>query len=312
MRIIRDLEELKEARPSAITLGTFDGVHLGHRRILDILRMTAAERRLQSVLITFEPHPQIVLRPDRVPELKLLTTTEEKLSLLDAAGVEVCFVMKFSSEMASMTGDEFVRKILFEGLNMRVCILGHDHAFGKNRSAHYDTVKNLGLQWGFDVVKIEPVQPSGQVISSTMIRNLIREGHVARAKDFLGRPYGLKGAVTEGSKRGRQIGFPTANIEVPDHKLIPRNGVYACLAKLEGQTVKAMVNIGVRPTFNSAERPTVEAHLLEWTGNLYGSMLELLFLDRIRDEQRFESIDALRAAIQEDVKIAVSKIFTNI
>lgn len=312
MRIIHDLNELEDRAPSAITLGTFDGVHLGHRSILNVLHSTAVARRLRSILITFEPHPQLVLRPHRIPELKLLTTTEEKLELLKASSVDVCLVMKFTADIASMTGETFVQKILFESLGMRVCILGHDHAFGKNRSAHYDTVKNLGRQLGFDVVRIEPVQPSGQLISSTVIRNLIREGDVAKANGFLGRPYGISGAVIEGAKRGRQIGFPTANIDVPDHKLVPKNGVYACLARIGDQSIKAMVNIGVRPTFNNVALPTVEAHLLDWSGNLYGMRLELLFLERIRDERRFESVDALRDAIQDDVKIALKQVFTNI
>ncbi len=310
MRVIHDLSEAKGDQPCALTLGTFDGVHLGHQEILRRLRTSAAENNLQSVVITFDPHPQLVLRPERVPELQLLTTTDEKLEWMAEAGVDLCYVMKFSRDVASMTGPEFVKRILVDGLRMERCLLGHDHAFGKNRSANFETLQTLGQSLGFSVEKIMPVRPGQVTVSSTLIRSHLRRGEVKQANELLGRPYRIKGRVVEGSKRGRVVGFPTANIQVPENKLIPANGVYAGQATIHNQAMNVMVNIGIRPTFNNEATSTVEAHLLNWTGNLYGDDLEVGFLARIRDERKFESIDELKAAIERDTKFAINNVFT--
>ncbi len=311
MRIIRDIATYQDQKPSVITLGTFDGLHVGHRAVLEELVAETRRRAYQSVLITFHPHPQLVLHPDRIPELRILTTTDEKLEVISNCGIDVCYVLPFTKEVADQTGEQFVRDLLITRFHMRCCILGYDHAFGKDRSAHLETLEVLGSELGFDVKQVARVSPDPGKVSSSVIRRALDAGDIRLANRYLGRRYSLTGTVVAGEMRGRQLGFPTANIRVSDSlKLIPRDGVYAGCIHVGDSVHDAVINIGHRPTFGTNGR-SVEAHVLQWSGDLYGLEVKLTFLERLRDERKFGSPEDLRQAIQKDIQTALSSVFTS-
>ncbi len=286
---------------SVATVGTFDGVHRGHwsliRRVVDAAR---AEHR-PAVLLTFDPHPLRIVRPDVAPPL--LTTPEEKIEVLAESGLDYAVFLRFDRGTAALTPREFVERVLAGRLGVARLIIGYDHGFGRGRSGGVDTLRELGAELGFDVEVVGPV--GGETpISSTRIRNALLEGDVLAAAEGLGRPYTLRGRVIRGDGRGRTLGFPTANLEVPDpSKLIPREGIYAARAAVNGGWVDGVMHIGPRPTFPGAG-PTLELHLFDFDGDLYGRQLTVSFCARIRGVESFPSVEALVVAMEGDCDAA--------
>ncbi len=298
MKIFKGIEEITpEYRSSVITIGNFDGIHLAHQEILRRVVREARERKTHSVVITFDPHPQRVLHPERRP-FYLLTTLEEKMRLIEALGIDAVLLITFTREFSAVTAEAFVREILWNGLRARKVFIGHDYAFGNRKQGNEDFLRSMGGMLGFEVESINTFMVGGHVVSSTNIRMAILEGDVRKAALLLGRPYSLEGTVIRGYQRGREIGVPTANIE-PGKELLPANGVYAVVVDLEGERLDGVLNVGFNPTFSN-DRLSVEVHLMNFEGELYGRSLTVSFIERIRSEMRFESPQKLVEQILAD------------
>jgi len=286
---------------TALTVGSFDGVHRGHQAVLAELARVARDRGLESAVITFDPHPLEIVNPAAAP--RLLTLTEEKLEQLRAVVARV-EVLPFTAELASLGPEEFTRQVLLERFGMRQLVLGYDHGFGRERSGDVALLRRLGSDAGFGVDEVDAVRDDGQPISSTLIRTAVAHGDLSSAARWLGRPYSLRGVVTRGEGRGRTIGIPTINLPAPDpRKLLPPDGVYAARVVWRGTRYDAMMNQGPRPTFGVAERG-LEAHLFDFTGELYGETVTVEWVRRLRDVQRFPSRDALVAQLARDARAA--------
>jgi len=300
MKIYRDISEITEAAKSALTVGTFDGFHLGHQSILEKIKRIAAEKGLQSTIITFDPHPRRVLNNPNGGEVSILTTTAEKLRIFQEAGIDQVLVIPFTKEFAKISSAEFVEDILVGKLAMEDIVIGHDHHFGRNREGGFQILEKLGETLRFSVHQVPEYKKDGEVISSSLIRNLLLNRDVEKAAAFMGRPYSLFGIVIHGNGRGREIGFPTANLQV-DHeaKLIPGGGVYAVDVLLDNALYQGMMNIGTRPTFDF-ESLTLEVHIFNFDAYIYGKMLEVRFKKFIRREKKFPGIEALRAQLEKD------------
>jgi len=291
-------------RPAVVTLGTFDGVHRGHQAVLAEVtrRARAAAGNLTSVLVTFEPHPLAVVNPAAAP--KLLTLPEEKKDLVAAHGIEQFVLMPFTPAVAQLDATAFVRRLCDE-YAMRELVMGYDHGFGRGRAGDVELVQRLARDQDFAVAVVDPVRDNGQPISSTLIRTTLAHGDLEAAARWLGRPYGIRGAVVRGAGRGRSIGIPTINLASPDsRKLLPPDGVYAVRARLQdGRTFGGMMNQGPRPTFGEAAR-TLEIHLFDFDGDLYGETVDVEWVRRLRDVQAFPSRDALVAQLERDRQAA--------
>ena len=284
---------------SVVTVGTFDGVHRGHQAIIDHLQSRARQRAGVSTLISFDPHPRAVVHGEEVP---LLTTVDERASVLEHYGLDRFVVIPFSMDFARMDPVDYVEEILVQTVGLREITVGYDHRFGRDREGDVDLLRACGSEHGFDVDVIPPQEVDEDVVSSRKIRETLEtEGDVTAAAEQLGRPYQLKGIVARGEGRGREIGYPTANLALNDpRKLVPKRGVYATRVTLpDGDTRGGMMNIGRRPTFDEME-VTVEVHLFDFEGDLYGETLSVQFLQRLRDEQKFDSADALATQLSED------------
>jgi riboflavin kinase/FMN adenylyltransferase len=284
---------------TVVTIGNFDGVHLGHRAILARVLQRARELDAQAVAITFEPHPLKVLRPEM--NLPLLTTGDQKLALLAACGLDAVVVLPFTLELAALPARDFVRQYFGERLQVREVVVGHDYRFGRGREGDIDLLREMGQQHGFTVQVVWAVEAEGAVVSSSLIRALLRLGKVAEAARLLGRPYGVGGQVVRGKGRGAKLlGVPTANLR-PANELLPASGIYAVRVRRGAQTLPGVANIGTCPTFDNQEL-SLEVHLLEFSsGELYGENLEVRFVSRLREERRFSSIEALAAQIRADI-----------
>jgi riboflavin kinase/FMN adenylyltransferase len=303
VRIVRDLADLPPA-PSVVTIGVYDGVHLGHRAVLRLVRDLADARGLQSLCVTFDRHPAEVVRPESAPAL--LTTTEQKLELLDASGfLDVCFVLHFDAARSREAADDFVREVLVEHARARLVVVGVDFHFGRDRGGSVPMLERMGAELGFEVlgVGLEAAE-GGTVYSSTVIRERLATGDVEGAAELLGRPYELRGPVVEGDRRGRELGFPTANVMVPARMCLPGDGIYAgTFVGADGVERPAAISLGRRPTFyEQADLSLLEAHVLDFAGDLYGQDAKVSFVARLRGEERFESVDALVAQIARDVE----------
>ena len=280
MQVIRDLSTLSPGGRSAITVGTFDGFHLGHRAILDALRDAAAPNGLTPTIVTFDPHPRKVVGKPGQPVV-LLTTTREKLAIFEEAGIARCVVIPFSREFAALSSEAFIA-LLHERLHIGAMVIGYDHHFGKNREGGIEQLEALGARHGFGVAQVPPLQIDGEPVSSTRIRRCLEDGDAAGAARLLGRPYALTGTVVRGDQRGQTMGFPTANLEIDDaDKLIPARGVYAVDVTVGAARYRGMMNIGVRPTFDF-DRLTLEVHLFNFSASLYGEELTVFFRQYIR------------------------------
>jgi riboflavin kinase/FMN adenylyltransferase len=303
MDVIRGLDRIPPKYAcSVVTIGNFDGIHLAHRDLLGKVVDEAQKRQCSGVVLTFEPHPQKVLHPERKP-FYLLTTLEERLKLIEGLGIDAVVLIEFTQDFAKTTAEEFVRGILWDKLHLEKLIIGHDTAFGNRKSGNEDFLRGMGRALGFDVEAIDAVQMDGVVVSSTSVRHTLLEGDVRRAMKLLGRPYNLGGTVVKGYRRGSEIGIPTANI-ASEKELIPALGVYAVIAELDGGSHPGVLNIGYSPTFGDNQL-TVEVHLLDFPREeLYGKPLNVLFIDRIRDEMKFESPKELVKQIERDIERA--------
>ena len=301
MRIVAGSRALAgPLRRGVVTVGNFDGLHVGHQEILRIVTERARGGG-ESAVYTFEPHPRKVLRPESAP--RLLTTLEQKLELIEAAGVDVSVVEPFDADFAKLDAETFVREVLYARLRPQAVYVGYDFRFGHDREGSMRTLTELGPHLGFAVTIVPEVTVGGSDVNSTRIRELLGEGRVADASELLGRPYRVRGKVIEGDRRGRTLGFPTANLD-PENEVLPAQGVYAGRIRIldAGGTagLPAVVNVGRRPTFKDAAELLAEAHLIDWSGDLYGRRVELSFLERLREERRFPDVDALRRQIEAD------------
>jgi len=280
-----------------LALGNFDGLHRGHRKIIDRVRRVAGERGGTAVVMTFDPHPPRVVRPDKAPPL--LMTKAQKLDALARAGVQGAAVVRFTPELSQWDPETFVRAVLVEWLHVVEVWVGANFLFGHDRAGTYSLLRLLGGRYGFRAEKIDPVRYKEFVVSSTRVRRLVSEARVDEAGALLGHQYYIDGTVVPGDGRGRTIGFPTANLDT-DNELLPPHGVYATTATLDGVVRPSITNVGVRPTIDPTGPPTIETHLFGVDRDLYGRTLRLGFVQRLRDERTFESLDALRAQIAAD------------
>ncbi len=300
MRIFRSIEAFEGTRNAVVTTGTFDGVHVGHRKIISRMREVANKVNGETVLLTFDPHPRMVLFPDD-HGLQLLTTLDEKIALLEEAGVDNLIIHPFTREFSRITSIDFVRDILVEKLGTYRLVIGYDHHFGRNREGSFEHLVEFGPLYGFEVEEIPALEVQDVSVSSTKIRKALEEGDVSTATEYLGAHYLLNGFVVEGNKIGRTLGFPTANIRVDNTtKQIPADGVYAVIVVVNGKKLKGMLNIGQRPTVNALQSRTIEVHIIDYDGDLYGSSIELQFIQRVRNEQKFNGLDELRTQLEKD------------
>ncbi len=304
MKIYHGIEDFKPLGNAVVTSGTFDGVHLGHQQILKRLREVARKVDGETVLITFWPHPRLVLFPDQ-KDLLLLNTFEEKAALLREFGIEHLLRIPFTREFSNMSSEEFIRKILVETIGTRKLVIGYDHRFGKNREGSFEHLKLHAPEYGFEVEEIPRHEVDNLVVSSTKIRHALLEGDMFTATELLGRPYGISGRVVRGQKIGRILGFPTANIEI-DHanKLIPAFGAYAVKVIYEGETFNGMMNIGMRPTVGGRTR-TLEVNIFDFDRDIYGDTLNLQFIAHIRNEKPFPDIESLKNQLISDKEAAL-------
>jgi riboflavin kinase / FMN adenylyltransferase len=288
---------------TAITVGTFDGVHRGHQDVLARLVSRASAAGLPSLLVTFDPHPLEVVNPAAAPAL--LTTREEKLVALEATGLDYVAVLPFDAAMAALPAEEFVDRILLRTFRMRSLLIGHDHGFGKGREGSVETLRALGAARAFDVEVVAPVQGTdGRPISSSVIRRAVAGGELDAAASALGRPYSLRGPVVTGEGRGRSLGYRTVNVEPPSpRKLLPPDGVYAVQVETTQGRFGGMLNLGGRPTFDDTRR-TIEAHLFEASGDFYGDIVQVAFVRRLRETRRFDGPEALMAQLADDERAA--------
>ncbi|HEY5592568.1 MAG TPA: bifunctional riboflavin kinase/FAD synthetase [Paludibacter sp.] len=299
MRIIYQTE-LENFLPCVATVGFFDGVHTGHRFLIEELKALAHTQNLESVVITFATHPRKVLNSDFQPDL--LTTLSEKLIQLESTGIDICVVLDFTVEMANLSAYEFLKKILLEQFNVHTLLVGHDHRFGHNRADGFPEYKNYGQMLGMEVIQAKRYKTDeDQHISSSEIRTALLKGDIKHANLLLSYEYSIRGKVIDGFKVGRKIGFPTANIEPEDNsKLIPAIGVYAVRVRWNNQVYKGMLNIGHRPTLDNGKKISIEVHIIDFDEDIYQETLEIDFFRKIRDEQKFNSIDELIVQLQKD------------
>ncbi|MBN1279877.1 MAG: bifunctional riboflavin kinase/FAD synthetase [Chlorobium sp.] len=291
------------AADSAVTIGSFDGVHLGHRKIISSMLETARQQSLQSVVVTFDPHPRLVLKGGDGEKLEILTTIEEKIGQIASLGVDMLVVVRFTPDLASWSSETFIGELLVRTLSAKQVTVGYDHGFGRDRSGSGATLAELGAAYGFAVQVVGELRIDGAHVSSTRIRALLHNGEIAAANSFLGAPYMVSGKVVDGRKLGRLLGFPTVNLRLSDPgKLLPRSGVYAATTSIDGYRYKAMMNIGNRPSFPSEGGKSVEAHILGYSAMLYGRDMRFSLHGFLRDEVKFASLSALRLQLEKDKK----------
>ncbi|MDN3670940.1 bifunctional riboflavin kinase/FAD synthetase [Echinicola jeungdonensis] len=299
MKIYEGLEHFKPVNNAVVTSGTFDGVHLGHQKILARIRDIANKIKGETVLITFWPHPRLILYPEE-HNLRLLTTFEEKAKMLESFGVDHLVTIPFTKEFSQLTGEEFVQQILVEKIQTRKLVIGYDHRFGKNREGSFDHLQANKEKYGFDIEEIPRADVDHVGISSTKIRMALESGEIQVANEFLGREYEINGIVIKGQQIGRSIDFPTANIHVPsNYKLIPSDGAYAVHIKVKDEIYQGMLNIGNRPTVDGLEK-TIEVHLFDYEGNLYDQQITVYFKEFLRPERKFANLDELKAQLEKD------------
>lgn len=303
MKIFHGTENANILRPTVLTLGVFDGLHLGHQKIMEtVVKRTKAVDAVPTA-ITFDPHPRAVLYPEKAPPL--LQTLDQRLANFEVLGIEQAIVIRFNKKFAGQDAEAFIREIIHDRLQAKEIYLGHGFAFGKNRGGNIELLKKMSEELGFHADEVEEVRLRGYRISSSRIRQLLKEGKVNLVRRMLGRPYGVEGVIIRGDRRGHTIGFPTANLK-PHNRVIPKFGVYATAILIEGKWRKGITNVGVRPTFKEDDEPSIETYIFDFDGDLYGDVLRVRFLHRIREERKFRGIDELKSQIQKDTKIALT------
>lgn len=303
METVQGISQFNSSENTAITIGTFDGVHIGHKQILERLINNAKKAKLKSTVLTFFPHPRMVLQKDA--EIKLLNTLSEKQKILEKMGLDYLIVHPFTKEFSRLSSMEFVRDVLVNKLNVKSVVIGYDHRFGRNRNASIQDLVSFGNTFDFKVEEI-PAQEIDEVsVSSTKIRNALLNGDVQTANTYLGYEYSICGQVVEGQGLGKDLGFPTANLKMGEsYKLIPQNGVYIVHCEFENQAASGMMNIGVKPTVDGSTK-SIEVNLFNIDQNLYQKNIRVHFLKKVRDEQKFESLNALSHQLHKDKKIAL-------
>ena len=303
LEVYNSTHDFFSAEPVVLTIGTFDGVHAGHRAVIDVLRSKAEEIGGKTALLTFQPHPRVILHPEN-HGLKLLNSMDERMSLLEGSGLDFLFVEDFNLDLARLTPLDYVKTFLAEGIKPSIVVIGDDHRFGRNREGDFSALTEMGKMFGFEVIALDAEHINDIRVSSTKIRDAINIGDVKHASELLTKNFPLSGKVVSGDKIGREIGYPTANLMVDDElKIIPLNGVYAVWAHSQsGEKHMAMLNIGNRPTVSTSHDLSIEVFLLDFEGDLYGQNLEVEFVQRIRGEQKFSDITELKKALQEDEK----------
>lgn len=306
MKTIHGIENFPASEGSIVTIGTFDGVHLGHQQILKQLIDTSQQSKLKSVLLTFFPHPRMVLQPDI--SMRLIQTIEEREKALRKTGLDYLVIHPFSEKFSRLSADDYVKQILVDKLNVRKVVVGYDHRFGRNRTASLEDMYNYADIYDFEVIEIDAKKIKSTAVSSTKIRKAIDEGDIALANSYLGDPFTLEGVVVHGDKRGRELSYPTANIELQNkHKIIPKQGVYLIQSDLDNEVVYGMMNIGTKPTFDTTN-PSIEVHFFDWNGDLYDQTLQVKLLKWVREEQKFDSVEELQAQIHADERYCRSYI----
>lgn len=302
MAKIVHLNHVERVENSIITVGTFDGVHRGHRVLINTVLEKARRRKGRSVVVTFDPHPREIINPGKAG-IKLLSTLEERSELLSELDVDEMVVIPFDRDFSLLTSEEFVRDIIWKKIGVSEFVIGYDHQFGRNREGTIETVQEIATELGFDVYVVSKQEVGDKTVSSSAIRKALQDhGDIELANRLLGRPYLLNGSVVHGDNRGKSIGYPTANIKLANpRKVIPKNGVYAVKTRVEGEYHNSMMNIGVRPTFDG-ESETLEVHLFDFDKTIYGNSIQVQFIKRIRDEQRFSDVESLKNRLDEDKK----------
>ncbi|MBI4595798.1 MAG: bifunctional riboflavin kinase/FAD synthetase [Candidatus Tectomicrobia bacterium] len=298
MEIVREVEKVSDKYPNVVlTIGNFDGLHLGHQVLINRVIKRAIELSGTSALITFEPHPLKVLAPEKCP--LFLNTFQEKVQMLEIMGLNLLICLDFTTEFAHITSRDFVEEVLVSKLKTKEVFVGHDFRFGQGREGTVDFFKKLGEELGFRAIEVQAIKVDNFTVSSTTLRTLVSQGEVEKAAKLLGRPYSIAGKVVSGEARGRKLGFPTANIQ-PVHELIPSNGVYAVRAEWQGRIYPGVANLGFRPTFKHNQL-SIEVHLFDFSGDLYDQELKVYFIEKLRDEKTFRGVEELIAEINKDV-----------
>jgi riboflavin kinase/FMN adenylyltransferase len=299
MRVFSNLSQLSVFKNSVITIGTFDGVHKGHQKLIARINFLASQLNGESVVITFHPHPRLLINPQD-NSLRLLNTVDEKISLLEKYGVNNLVVVPFSRDFSEQTANEYIENFLVKNFHPKQLVIGYDHKFGKDRSGDFHLLEQMGGKFDYAMEEIPKEMQDDIGISSTKIRQALQSGEIKLATELLGHSYALTGTVVRGLQNGRKIGFPTANIHVNDeHKLVPKTGVYAVHVWVNGNKFNGMLNIGYNPTFEGKEQ-TVEVNILDFAEDIYGSTIALEFIEFMRDEKKFTSVELLIEAIKSD------------
>ncbi len=304
MKIFHSINDFSSTKKTILTLGTFDGVHIGHKKILKKITQNTENEKYESLVLTFFPHPRMVLQEHS--DIKLLNTIDEKIDLLEKIGIENLVIHPFDEAFSRLTAEEFVSTILVDRFHIQKIIIGHDHRFGRNRTANIDDLIAFGKEYDFEVEQISVQEINDISVSSTKIRNALLEGDMALANGYLGYDYFLTGSIVKGKQLGRTIGFPTANLKIEEnYKLIPQNGVYIVKSIIDGQSVFGMMNIGFNPTVNG-QKQSIEIHYFDFNADLYNQKISVSILQRIRSEQKFESVDLLKEQLEKDKKTALA------
>lgn len=302
MKVFQNISEAKHIKNPVLTLGVYDGIHLGHQAIISQLNRIAKEIGGESVLLTFEPHPRITLNKG-ADSLQLLTLADEKTELLKDYGLQNLIIHPFTKEFSQLSADDFV-KLLVDEIGIHSMVIGYDHHFGKDRSGDFQELSRLSKIYGFDCVKVDEIKSEGNHISSTQIRNSLLEGNLEFAKKGLNRNYSLKGTVVDGDKLGRTFGYPTANLKVEKYKLIPGNGVYVVKVFIGDEVFKGLLSIGTRPTVTNTNEKRVEVYILDFDHDIYGKEIKLEFFKKLRDDQKFDSVEELIRQMDVDKSAA--------
>ena len=306
MSQVKNIEDYKNTAPTVVTIGTFDGVHFGHQKIIKRLINTGKLAGLKSVILTFFPHPRMVLQQDS--NIKLINTINERYTILQTLGLDYLLINKFTKALSRLSAEDFVKQILVDKLHAKKVIIGYDHRFGRNRNADINKLKEFGEIYGFEVEEISAQDIDDVSVSSTKIRKALNEGDIEKANSYLGYRFMLNGTVISGKGLGKKINYPTANIKIEEsYKIIPKQGVYIVQLFIENQMFYGMMNIGVNPTVNGTTE-SIEVHFFNFNSNIYDKKIQINLLSRIRDEQKFESIDALKKQLNLDKEMALNYI----
>lgn len=303
MRLFHGTDNAEIQRPTVLTLGVFDGLHLGHQLIMRTVVERARETGAVPTVITFDPHPRAVLHPESAPPL--LQTLDQKVEGFGVLGIQQTIVIRFDEQFSQIRAEDFLRDVVKDRLQAREVYLGRGFAFGHNREGNIELLRRVSTELGFFADEVPEVQFRNQRVSSSKIRKLLLDGRVNLARRLLGRPYGVEGRVEHGAERGAKLGFPTANLR-PQNRVIPRRGVYVTGTLIDGEWHRSVTNIGLRPTFTDDTEPSVETFVINWSGDLYGDVVRVRFLQRLRDERKFGSLEELKAQIGKDLERAES------